>query len=128
MLASGYFTPLTGYMNIAEAISVATDMKLPSGLFWPVPIMNIVPSEQLTDAVKNADRIALRDPNVEGNPPLAVMKVSAIETLSAEQKQLLIEKTFGTTDPEHPGVPRFRGCRRQRSLWFNRSAELLLLP
>ncbi len=107
MLASGYFTPLTGYMNIDEAISVAADMKLPNGLFWPVPVMNIVPPEQLTDAVKNAKRIALRDPNVEGNPPLAVMKVSAIETLSADQKQFLIEKTFGTTDPEHPGVPAF---------------------
>ena len=107
MLASGYFTPLTGYMNINEAISVATDMKLSNGLFWPVPVMNIVPSEQLTDAVKNADSIALRDPNVDGNPPLAIMKVSAIETLSADQKQTLIKKTFGTTDPEHPGVPAF---------------------
>ena len=107
MLASGYFTPLTGYMNIAESIGVASAMKLSNGLFWPVPIMNIVPDDQLTDAVKNADRITLRDPNVEGNPPIAVMKVTAIETLSSEQKQLLIEKTFGTTDPEHPGVPAF---------------------
>ncbi len=107
MLASGYFTPLTGYMNIAEATSVASDMKLPNGLFWPVPILNIVPDDQLTDAAKNADRIALRDPNVDGNPPLAVMKVSAIETLTPEQKHLIIEKTFGTTDPEHPGVPAF---------------------
>ena len=107
MLASGYFTPLTGYMNIDEAINVVTDMKLSNGLFWPVPVMNIVPSEQLTDAVKNADRIALCDPNVDGNPPLAIMKVSAIETLSADQKQTLIKKTFGTTDPEHPGVPAF---------------------
>ena len=107
MLASGYFTPLTGYMNIAEATNVASDMKLPNGLFWPVPVMNIVPEDQLTDAVKNADRIALRDPNVDGNPLLAVMKVSAIETLTPEQKQLIIEKTFGTTDPEHPGVPAF---------------------
>ena len=107
MLASGYFTPLSGYMNIAETISVASDMKLSNGLFWPVPIMNIVPDDQLTDAVKNADRITLRDPNVEGNPPIAVMKVSAIEKLTPEQKQLLIEKTFGTTDPEHPGVPAF---------------------
>lgn len=107
MLASGYFTPLTGYMNIAEATSVAADMKLPNGLFWPVPIMNIVPDDQITDAVKNADRIALRDPNVDGNPPLAIMKVSAIETLAPEQKHLIIEKTFGTTDSEHPGVPAF---------------------
>ena len=28
MLASGYFTPLNGYMNIAEAISVASEMQL----------------------------------------------------------------------------------------------------
>ena len=113
MLASGYFTPLTGYMNIAEATSVASDMKLPDGLFWPVPIMNIVPTDQLArlqsapTGLGEGDRIALRDPNVEGNPPLAVMKVSAIETFSPEQKQLIIERTFGTTDPEHPGVPAF---------------------
>jgi len=113
MLASGYFTPLTGYMNIAEATSVAIDMKLSNGLFWPIPVMNIVPTEQLArlqsapTRLGEGARIALRDPNVEGNPPLAVMKVSAIEKLSAEQKQLLIEKTFGTTDPEHPGVPAF---------------------
>ena len=92
MLASGYFTPLTGYMNIDEAINVASDMKLLNGLFWPVPILNIVPDDQLSEAVKNAERIALRDPNVEGNPPLAVMTVSAIEKLSPEQKQLIIEK------------------------------------
>ena len=107
MLASGYFTPLTGYMNIDEAINVASDMKLLNGLFWPVPILNIVPDDQLSEAVKNAERIAVRDPNVEGNPPLAVMTVSAIEKLSSEQKQLIIERTFGTTDPEHPGVPAF---------------------
>ena len=107
MLASGYFTPLTGYMNIDEAINVASDMKLLNGLFWPVPILNMVSEDQLSEAVKNAERIALRDPNVEGNPPLAVMTVSAIEKLSPEQKQLIIESTFGTTDPEHPGVPAF---------------------
>ena len=107
MLGSGYFTPLMGYMNIAEATSVAAEMKLPNGRFWPVPVMNLVHDEQLTDAVKLADRVALRDPNVEGNPPLAVMEVSAIETFSWAQKNFIIEKTFGTTDSEHPGVSAF---------------------
>lgn len=107
MLGSGYFTPLTGYMNITEATSVAAEMKLPNGLFWPVPVMNIVPDEQLTEAVKIVERIALRDPNVEGNPPIAVMEVSAIETLRWEQKEFIIEKTFGTAALEHPGVPAF---------------------
>ena len=27
MLAGGYFTPLTGYMNVADAMSVAQNMK-----------------------------------------------------------------------------------------------------
>jgi len=107
MLGSGYFTPLTGYMNIAEATSVAVEMTLPDGLFWPVPVMNLVSSDSLTSGVRHADRIALRDPNVAGNPPLAIMTVSGIEILSSEQKRLLIEKTFGTSDPDHPGVLAF---------------------
>ena len=38
MLASGYFNPLAGYMNLEEAQSVADNMALPGGLMWPTPI------------------------------------------------------------------------------------------
>ena len=107
MLGSGYFNPLTGYMNIAEARSVAQNMTLLNGQFWPVPVMNIVKSEQVTDAVKNAERIALLDPNVDGQPPIAVMEVSGIEEISDDQRTYLIEQTFRTTDPAHPGVEAF---------------------
>lgn len=107
MLGSGYFNPLTGYMNIAEATSVAENMSLSNGLFWPVPVMNTVKAGQLTDAVRNANRVALRDPNVDGNPVLAIMDVSVIEELSDAQQTSLIEHTFRTTDPEHPGVAAF---------------------
>ncbi|MCW8909895.1 MAG: sulfate adenylyltransferase, partial [Gammaproteobacteria bacterium] len=41
MLGAGYFNPLTGYMNKADALSVATDMKTTSGLFWPTPVLNL---------------------------------------------------------------------------------------
>lgn len=107
MLGSGYFNPLSGYMNIAEATSVAENMALPDGLFWPTPVMNIVKAEQIAEVVKNAKRIALLDPNVEGNSPIAVMNVEAIETLSDRQREALIEKVFRTTDREHPGVATF---------------------
>ena len=107
MLGSGYFNPLTGYMNISEALGVAENMTTPDGLFWPVPIMNIVKADQLTPAVRNASRIALRDPNVEDNPVLAVMDVSEIEAFADAQRTSLIEHTFRTTDPEHPGVAAF---------------------
>jgi sulfate adenylyltransferase len=107
MLGSGYFNPLTGYMNLAEAMSVAQNMTLPNGLLWPVPVMNIVKSEQVTDAIKNADRIALLDPNVDSQSPIAVMEVAGIEEISDDQRTYLIEQIFRTTDPSHPGVEAF---------------------
>jgi sulfate adenylyltransferase len=101
MLGSGYFTPLPGYMNLADSLSVAESMHTTAGVFWPVPIMNLLKD---VSAVVNAKRIALRDPNAAGNPILAVQDVEAIEQVSAEQIQLITEKVFGTLDENHPGV------------------------
>src|ERR1035438_7032652 len=42
MLGSGYFNPLGGYMSLADALAVAQNMRTTSGLFWPVPIVNVV--------------------------------------------------------------------------------------
>jgi sulfate adenylyltransferase len=100
MLGAGYFTPLAGYMNLADALSVAEKMHTTSGLFWPVPVVNLTKES----GIKPGTRIALRDPNVEGNPVLAVMDVKAVETVSDEQIKFMAEKIFGTLDPKHPGV------------------------
>ena len=37
MLGSGYFNPLTGFMNKADALAVAKDMHMANGFFWPTP-------------------------------------------------------------------------------------------
>jgi sulfate adenylyltransferase len=105
MLGGGYFTPLTGFMNLADAMSVATDLKTSDGLFWPVPILNV--SDNI-DAIDGAKRIALRDPNIEGHPVLAVMDVASIEEISGEQLDTMTAKIFGTMDAAHPGVAVFR--------------------
>lgn len=104
MLGAGYFNPLTGYMNLADALKVAENMQTGDGLFWPVPIVNLT---QDAAAIQGANRIALRDPNVEGNPVLAIQEVTAIEQVSDQQIQLMAESIFGTADPEHPGVETF---------------------
>ncbi len=104
MLAGGYFNPLTGYMNLHDALSVSRSMSTTSGQFFPVPILNLVES---TDALGDATRIALRDPNVDGNPVIAIQQIEAIETVSDEQMVLMTEKVYGTTNPEHPGVEAF---------------------
>ena len=36
MLGAGYFSPLDGYMNLADTLSVAENMKTNNGLFWPL--------------------------------------------------------------------------------------------
>lgn len=105
MLGGGYFTPLTGYMNLADALSVAEKMHTVDGLFWPVPVLNL--ADDVT-AIEGAGRIALRDPNVDGHPVIAIMDVEAIEEMSAEQKDLITEKVYGTLDAAHPGVAVFQ--------------------
>jgi sulfate adenylyltransferase len=103
MLGAGYFNPLTGYMKLADALSVTEKLQTASGLFWPVPIVNLTKEA----GIKAGQRIALRDPNVEGNPVLAVMNVETVETVSDEQIRFMAEKIFGTLDPKHPGVATF---------------------
>ncbi|RLU02880.1 MAG: sulfate adenylyltransferase [Ketobacter sp.] len=105
MLGAGYFTPLSGYMNLADALSVAESLHTTDGLFWPVPIVNL---NQDISSIGDAKRIALRDPNVEGNPVLAIMDIDAIETVSDEQIDFMAQNIFGTLDPEHPGVATFK--------------------
>ncbi len=101
MLGSGYFNPLTGYMNLADALSAATELKTTSGLFFPVPVVNRVES---VDGIEPGQKLALRDPNVEGNPVLAVMTVEAIDEASEEQIATMTQEVYGTQDPAHPGV------------------------
>ena len=103
MLAGGYFTPLSGYMNLADALSVAADMKTTSGLFWPVPVVNIAKAADVA-ALKGAKRIALCDSNVEGQPVLAVMNVDGVEPVSTHALEQMAQQVFGTLDPKHPGV------------------------
>ena len=71
MLGAGYFNPLPGYMNLADALAVAENMQMGSGLFWPVPILHMTTGDKVTDEFRTTGQIALRDPNVEGNPILA---------------------------------------------------------
>jgi sulfate adenylyltransferase len=101
MLACGYFNPLRGYMGLEESLKVAEKMEMKDGLFWPVPIVNVVKD---ASSVKDAKRIALKDPNVAGNPVIAIQDVDAIETATDDQMKFVAEKVYGTLDEKHPGV------------------------
>ncbi len=108
MMGSGYFSPLPGYMSVDDAMGAAENMILTNGDFFPVPVMNLTTKDQI-DTLAGAKRIALRDPNVDGNPVLAVMDIEAIEEVTPEQMAAMTEQVYRTSDPEHPGVAAFNG-------------------
>ena len=109
MMGAGYFNPLKGFMNVADAMGAAEKMTLSDGSFFPVPVMCLL---QDSNAIGDSKRIALRDPNVDGNPVLAVMDIEAIETVSDEQMAVMTDKVYRTADPEHPGVAAFNSQGR----------------
>ena len=109
MMGGGYFNPLTGYMDLADSLSVAEKMQTTKGLFWPVPIVNMIANAA---PIAGAKRIALKDPNVEGNPIIAIQTVEKVEEVPEDKMKLMTEKVFRTQDPKHPGVAAFNGAGR----------------
>jgi len=104
MMGCGYFTPLTGYMRKADALGAAEKMVTASGLFFPVPVLNMVKDAK---GIKAGDKIALKDPNVDGNPVLAIMDVEEVAEYTDAEMKMMTDEVFRTDDMEHPGVAAF---------------------
>ncbi|HEC90722.1 MAG TPA: sulfate adenylyltransferase, partial [Alphaproteobacteria bacterium] len=60
MFAMGAYTPLDGFMNEADWRGCCGDMKLASGLFWPIPITLSADSD-LADSISDGEEVALVD-------------------------------------------------------------------
>ena len=109
MLGAGYFSPLSGFMSLGDALGVAENMRTESGLFWPIPVLNLTAD---AGAVDGAGRIALRDPNRPGHPVLAIQEVKSLTRIEDEEFDFITARVFGTRDERHPGVQTFRGLGR----------------
>ena len=99
MMGGGYFNPLKGFMNVADAMGAAEKMTLTDGSFFPVPVMCLLEN---ADAIADAKRIALRDPNVDGNPVLAIMDVEESPSTSADHNAVVHDKSVA--DISSPSV------------------------
>ncbi|MEM9322594.1 MAG: bifunctional sulfate adenylyltransferase/adenylylsulfate kinase, partial [Pseudomonadota bacterium] len=97
LLMCGAFSPLEGFLSKADYDGVCKDMRLASGVLWPMPITLDV-SEDFAATIGAGDTVALRD--AEG-VMLAVIEVSDIWT---PDKSVEAQTVFGTTDDTHPGV------------------------
>ena len=97
LLATGGFSPLTGFMTRADYEPVCSSMRLASGVLWPMPITLDVP-EELAAKLKAGDTLALRDP--EG----VMLAALRVDDAWRPDPMAEAESVFGTTDRVHPGV------------------------
>ena len=98
MLAMGAYTPLDGFMGHDDWRGACRDMKLASGVFWPIPITLSVGGD-LAGSLHDEEEVALAD--AENGEILAVMTVR--EKYSID-KTFEAEHVYRTADPKHPGV------------------------
>ncbi|MBI2380482.1 MAG: sulfate adenylyltransferase [Gammaproteobacteria bacterium] len=97
MLGIGGFTPLSGFMGHADWHGVVTEMKLASGLFWPIPITLSTSAEQ-AEGLALGQELALAD--AAGN----LLAILTLEEKYRIDKALEAREVFRTEDPAHPGV------------------------
>jgi sulfate adenylyltransferase len=105
LLMNGAFSPLTGFLGEADYEGVCDDLRLESGVLWPIPVTLDV-SEAFAGQIATGERIALRD--AEG-VLLATMDVEDIwrPDLDSEAKRV-----YGTNDDLHPAVAYLKNSSR----------------
>ncbi|MFH1891403.1 MAG: sulfate adenylyltransferase [Candidatus Zixiibacteriota bacterium] len=94
MLGIGGFTPLEGFMGEKDWKGVCADMKMSSGLFWPIPIT-------LSHDEKLAPGTEICLVSGETKEIMGTMKVTESYQID---KDFECKHVFKTTDDQHPGV------------------------
>src|ERR1700733_6960980 len=97
LLMSGGFSPLRGFMTRADYEGVCHNMRLSSGVLWPMPITLDV-KEEFAKNLKPGSKVALRD--AEG----VMLAVLNVEEIWQPDRKAEAQSVFGTTSTVHPGV------------------------
>jgi sulfate adenylyltransferase len=105
LLMNGAFSPLTGFLGEADYEGVCEDMRLESGVLWPIPVTLDV-SEAFAEQIATGERIALRD--AEG-VLLATMDVEDIWRPDFDSEA---KRVYGTNDDLHPAVAYLKNSSR----------------
>ncbi|HEY58273.1 MAG TPA: sulfate adenylyltransferase [Anaerolineae bacterium] len=98
MIAVGAYSPLTGFLRREDYEQVVAEMRLSSGLVWPIPVTLAV-DETMARSLREGQEIAL----CEGERPLAIMLIDEIYPYDKRQEAW---EVYRTTEEAHPGVAR----------------------
>jgi sulfate adenylyltransferase len=108
LLLSGGFSPLRGFLNKADYEGVCKDMRLSSGVLWPMPITLDV-KEEFAKTLKPGSKVALRDG--EG----VMLAVLNVEDIWQPDRATEAQAVFGTTSKLHPGA---NYLQSQSGAWY----------
>ena len=98
MMAMGAYTPLDGFMGEADWRGVCGEMKMASGLFWPIPV-TLSADEDLAGSLAEGEEVALVD--ADSDEIMGLMTVRGTYTIDREFE---CSNVYRTTDSNHPGV------------------------
>ncbi|KAI8074595.1 sulfate adenylyltransferase [Gongronella butleri] len=100
LILNGGFSPLEGFLTEQDYNGVVDEMRLTSGLLWPMPITLDVDQEDIdASQIKPQNRIALLDPR--DYAPLAILSVADVYQPNKAKEA---ERVFGADDLAHPAV------------------------
>jgi sulfate adenylyltransferase len=116
MLASGAFSPLTGFMGEADYTRSRDEMRLASGVPWSIPItLGVV--ETAARGLGPGQCVGLA---TEAGTRLAILELAEVYRVDREREA---EAIFGTSDEAHPGAKNVRSmpawCLAGRVILFN---------
>jgi sulfate adenylyltransferase len=97
LLLSGGFSPLHGFMTRADYEGVCANLRLASGVVWPIPIVLDV-TDEMASKLGPGKSISLRD--AEG----VMLAALHVEEVWKPDREAEAKAVFGTTSRHHPGV------------------------
>ena len=98
LLLNGAFSPLRGFMTKADYERVCTEMRLTSGVLWPIPITLDVTEDFAKSLTPGQSKIALRD--AEG----VMLALLHVEEVWEPDRREEAQTVFNTISLGHPGV------------------------
>ena len=98
LLLNGAFSPLRGFMRKADYERVCTEMRLTSGVLWPIPITLDVTEDFAKSLTPRQSKIALRD--AEG----VMLALLHVEEVWEPDRREEAQTVFNTISLGHPGV------------------------